>query len=605
VGLAAGAVMALALIPNSGRAANPTQPTFAATYVSNTLAGGEPFVIYSHAGNDLVYAAHEGTTHTYKPGLTNTDSACDILPPRGGTPSGFVCEPYDNHINQWYSTDGGKTWTLDGPANPLAGNEQDTGFSDPSLTEDAPPATGPSPQNVYDTGIDLANDALYASNDGGKTWGGTPDCVQGDRPWLAGGHNNEVFLATDLEGAEPSSNGKLTSGHAYFHGLVQEAGGVIVNISCNPNGIQDPAGGDAQDYYDHITGDIIEGASNFKDGGFGIGVLPNASNAWPSAATDPTNTGAPTGAFVDSEGTDCKDGTVAEPPGTDGALCTELGPIDPEIALDSANNTYVVWATNPRSSSNGNGCNGTGAGGAAVEPNSVYMIYTPDEGKTWKGPYTIADPTTSHNTTMIWPFIVAGSNGNVAIAWYQSNQLTDPDCDSAAQLPGGQPTQWTLQETTIQGVNTASYPPASVNAFPAAVCCDTFGNAVPHPNGVFHVGGICQSGTTCVATGQDRRLGDYFTDALDPNGCVLIATGDTDMPDANTGGQLAWSRPVVLEQASGNSLTTGQPCASPISTVPGMSTPEAPAVPALAVLGFIGVGAGWLVRRRRSPRGTM
>jgi hypothetical protein len=29
-----------------------------------------------------------------------------------------------------------------------------------------------------------------------------------------------------------------------------------------------------------------------------------------------------------------------------------------------------------------------------------------------------------------------------------------------------------------------------------------------------HDGQVCQGGTTCVATGQDRRLGDYFTVAL-------------------------------------------------------------------------------------------
>jgi hypothetical protein len=43
---------------------------------------------------------------------------------------------------------------------------------------------------------------------------------------------------------------------------------------------------------------------------------------------------------------------------------------------------------------------------------------------------------------------------------------------------------------------------------------------------VIHIGWVCQGGTTCVATGQDRRLGDYFTNALDSRGCVLIATGD-------------------------------------------------------------------------------
>jgi len=35
---------------------------------------------------------------------------------------------------------------------------------------------------------------------------------------------------------------------------------------------------------------------------------------------------------------------------------------------------------------------------------------------------------------------------------------------------------------------------------------------------------LCQNGTLCVATGEDRRLGDFFTNAVDERGCVLVAT---------------------------------------------------------------------------------
>ncbi|MBV8444352.1 MAG: exo-alpha-sialidase, partial [Candidatus Dormibacteraeota bacterium] len=251
VGVAIAASFALA--PVAGRA---DTTTFGATYVDTTLAGGEPFVIYSHAGKDLVYAAHEGTTHIDRTYVGDPDSSCDILPPKAGVPSGYACD-YNNHINQWYSTDGGATWTFESVTNnPLYGSSTlDTGFSDPSLTEDAPPSSGSNPQLVYDTGIDLANDALYASADGGQTWGGTADCTEGDRPWLAGGQNGEVFLATDLEAPAPTGVGTNTvSGHAYFHALVQEttvgSTTTVTGILCDQNAISDPAGGDAQDYCD-------------------------------------------------------------------------------------------------------------------------------------------------------------------------------------------------------------------------------------------------------------------------------------------------------------------------------------------------------------------
>jgi hypothetical protein len=70
-------------------------------------------------------------------------------------------------------------------------------------------------------------------------------------------------------------------------------------------------------------------------------------------------------------------------------------------------------------------------------------------------------------------------------------------------------------------------------------------------------GGVCQGGTTCVATGQDRRLGDYFTNAIDARGCVIIASGDTMMKDPATGNDLPTARPIFIRQTSGPPLYTG------------------------------------------------
>ena len=80
-----------------------------------------------------------------------------------------------------------------------------------------------------------------------------------------------------------------------------------------------------------------------------------------------------------------------------------------------------------------------------------------------------------------------------------------------------------------------------------------------------HQGGICNSGTTCAATGQDRRLGDYFTNAIDANGCVIIASGDTTVPDSQTGQPRLTSLPIFIAQNAGPSLT-GQDCSAPATT---------------------------------------
>ena len=540
------AVGSLALVPLNAHAG--ASPAFSAHYVSTTLAGGEPFVIYSHGAKDLVYSAHEGTTHIDQTYTTTPGSSCDIK-----TQTGFLCS-YHNQLNNWFSTDGGSTWTLS-TQNPI-----NTGFSDPSLTEDEG-------NNLYDTGIDLANDALYTSQDGGRTWPtGTPQCSPGDRPWLAGGKPGEVFLSTNTE----------TSGTQLFHGLISTQStpaGPVSTLSCSQNGIPDYGSG--QIYYDHATGDVIE-PEYFGDGGSGIAVLPKASSAdFSSSTTTP---------FQQYESK---------------TLCTKLATACNggfgfnAIAIDSGNTTYVVWGNGPRAASGSTGCGSVPnqTGGPPLLRNQIYMIWTSDEGRTWSDPKVIADP----GTTVLWPWITAGAAGDVSVVWYQGDQITDPDCDSAALASGGHPTRWTLQVANIMNATspTTAYPPASVNA----VATFNDGN---HPGGVLHVGGICQSGTTCAATGQDRRLGDYFTNALDQNGCVMIATADTMLTDSTTGGQFSTGRPLFLEQTAGPSLTTGLPCGQPSA-----NTPEAPLVPVLVVAGAAGVLVVTLTRgRRRRPAHT-
>src|SRR3954462_10488294 len=151
-------------------------------YVDNSgrLAGGEPVLTTDPIHHTIVYSSHEGTTHIYKQGLPSETTF-------------LFLSGYRNQVNNWTSSDGGKTWKFaeflgSGFTQPPT---QNTGFSDPDLTQDAG-------GRLYNTGINLANDSLFSSADGGKTWDrGTPQCHDGDRPWLAGGKKDEVFLATN------------------------------------------------------------------------------------------------------------------------------------------------------------------------------------------------------------------------------------------------------------------------------------------------------------------------------------------------------------------------------------------------------------------------
>jgi hypothetical protein len=137
-------------------------------------------------------------------------------------------------------------------------------------------------------------------------------------------------------------------------------------------------------------------------------------------------------------------------------------------------------------------------------------------------------------TTVLWPWITVGAPGNASIVWFQYDRVT-PNPDTATEG------KVYVYEASLFGVGSAHSKQYVVNASGRPV----------------HEGGICQGGTTCVATGQDRRLGDYLTNAVDAHGCVVIATGDTMSPDPISEGDRAWSLPLFIQQDSGPSLTHG------------------------------------------------
>lgn len=547
-------VAALALtIPTHGSAAGLS---FTGVYVDPARGGGEPFVIYSHAAHDLVYSSHEGTTLTNSQDVSGAD--CE-LNSGGPGPDGYLCS-YNNQVNIWYSTDSGQTWTKS------LGNPLLTGFSDPSLTEDECTSSGAC--NVYDTGINLVNDALYASPDGGQTWvAGTPQCppTGGDRPWLAGGKYGEVFMASNITGGQGA--------HTFYHGTVTQVGGQNATLTCGTTGITD-SGGAGQIYYNHHDGSLVEPKSSA--GHYGIGVLPNAS--------------AFTGSFVS--------GTANGPASAPSLEHWPAISISTDTGAGAPNGTiYLVWDTAPRTAvAPNNGCSGsTGSaiGGNTLLQSSINLAYTNDEGQTWSPTITIANS----GGTVMWPWVVAGANGNVSVVWYQANQVTDPDCDSAnivcTNAGSSCPTQWSIAAENLYGVTSGSPTIQRVNAVQDPV--PGAANTSAHPNGTIHVSKVCEGGTTCAATGEDRRLGDYFTNALDQNGCLMIASGDTQQVSSLDGMPLPNSLPIYLHQVSGPSLTTGADCASLAANVPEFNT-----LVGLAAAGAVGALLVVQTRRRRA-----
>jgi hypothetical protein len=443
-------------------------------YVDQALAGGEPEVLSDPLHGTLVYTSHEGTTHLYRNGL--------ITSPWGDF--SFVSN-YCNQVNVWTSTDGGANWFRDRylgspcPTSPAI----NTGFSDPDLTMDAG-------GRIYNTGIDLANDAVFSSVDGGRTWDrGTPQCHDGDRPWLAGGNANEVFMGTDP--AEDTLN------HRVF---VSTDGGA----TCSLTGIPD-------------FGTTADGGSYT---GFGKLFFDRAR----SRLAEPT-------VYNDANGSQMGIGVSTWSRG-DAAFTPhfvakgKLVGFFPVIAVDRKDTIYTVWTPDVRQAGTSGGCDGA----PTPAPNSVLMSSSKDWGKTWSAPVTIYK---TANARVVWPWIVAGDGGKVSVVWYQTEpgELADLDC---------QPAHIHAMEARVQNGKTASV-------------VDVAGRAI-------HYGTVCQGGTACVATGKDRRLGDFFTNAVDARGCVVIATGDTMLTDPTTGQEYPTSRPLFIRQNGGPKLVGSGTC---------------------------------------------
>jgi hypothetical protein len=457
-------VAALALAPAAGVAApiRFAKPVF----VDRQLAGGEPLVITDRAHHTLIYTAHEGTTHLYRNGIVN--------------PADFVAN-YRNQVNIWVSTDDGRTWKRDNfdgtgfSTNP----GKNTGFSDPDLTQDAG-------GRVYNTGIDLANDALFSTRDGGYTWDrGTIQCHDGDRPWLAGGKRDEVFMGTNTQ------EGKIS------HQIFQSTdGGNTCSATGIPNGEDNPNGtsysGDGKLFYDQNR--LIEPVA-FSEGGVTVGIGAATWKRGQAAFNKPVM-----------------------------AAKTSMFAHWPAMAIDSAHNVYLVWDTDPRRPDTKGGC-----GGAETPlPNAIKMSVSRDFGRSWSKPINVARPA---GQRVYWPWIAAGDAGKVSVVWYQTDRVADLDCTPA--------------KTSIY--NASIFKAASTH--PSAQIVNAAGR-------VIHTNFVCQGGTTCVATGQDRRLGDFFTNAVDPKGCVLIASGDTTVKGVG-GTERPTALPIFLRQSSGPSLRKG------------------------------------------------
>lgn len=437
-------------------------------------AGGEPVSVIAQDGSINV-SAHAGTTHIYK------DPAA-----AGGV--GDFAIGYWNQTLNWRSTDGGKTWTYVGIAGLHEGphSATSTGFSDPDYAMDQA-------GNIYNVEIDLANVAVFKSNDDGQSYlTANPEAWFGDRPWLTALEEDEVFLYVNL----PKALLKSVDGGLTWVPVVNNLGGAVPAQAppINAKALPDPLNPD--------NGLIGPEGSQIRGNN-----LPGDPDFWIGVEND-----------VD-----------VDKPGTPTVTWTKhsTGPLGftqqffSSLAADSAGNVYL-------------GAAGGYTGGRDVTPNGQVSFAYHERATGAKNPSPIIIPTPAGDA--LWPWVVAGDDGRAAVVWYQS--LAGKPEEFYAFIAVTHNAHGTT--VTCSDGSTKFEPPRF-----------TVVNASQRP--VF-VGNICQDGTTCNANTSfkqgDRRLGDFFTVNFDHEGNLFVITADTTFKSLLQG-QKPVGNPIFIQQKSG------------------------------------------------------
>jgi hypothetical protein len=139
----------------------------------------------------------------------------------------------------------------------------------------------------------------------------------------------------------------------------------------------------------------------------------------------------------------------------------------------------------------------------------------------------------------LWPWIIAGDDGRVAVTWYQTIAGKEDKFNVfVAYTTNGHGSRVTCSDGSKRFV-----PPQ----FEVA-------NASGRP---IHVGKICLSGTACNARadfeGGDRRLGDFFTVNFDHTGRIFVVSGDTTLRNL-VGGPKPVANPIFIKQTAGDRM---------------------------------------------------
>jgi hypothetical protein len=394
----------------------------------------------------------------------------------------------------------------------------------------------------------LTNISNSVSTDGGATWNtnctGAPNTPD-DRMWFAGTGSlggGDLHLYQDFDVA----GGSLQN---FGNSLVEteSTDGTTFQPVTNNNPPSDCVG---SSIHDCVTGN--EGISGNQV------VDPGTGNVYIAHTTTEAD-GGEVGVRV-SEGAITQGSpptaTWTESPNLDASLCPDPTCVDsngnPEeiagenfatIARDSAGYLYVTFTAGPLDHADSNDPNF----GALTAPEQIYVVHSLAPAGSdpstvqWSQPQAITGSGASAGTNT-FPWITAGSDGRVAVAWYHTNEVSEqgPCANSSGSctLYGASSlsnAEWSVQLGQSLNAHDPSPTYATANVSEAFV----------------KQGSICTNGLGC-STGGDRSLGDFLQVGIDNQGAALVSYVFDTSQDTSAGENAGPE--VISRQISGPSL---------------------------------------------------
>ncbi len=362
----------------------------------------------------------------------------------------------------WKSTDGGKTWT--GPTSTETNGTTETGVGG----ADSDIVIGPD-DSVYLANMWGGNTSMAVSTDHGSTFTQLPlghVTPVDDRPWLYyDARSGALWMAWD--GAGALHVGKALLGARAQGNAVPGAGpqGQLLFEQDVPAVLNEPDRGCATCPPGNVVVDPHGLVHVAFAGPAGVGVATSTDDGvtWPQPSVQQYAPG--TGNL----------GTTAEyVPGTAGADNSAGFQV---LRTDRQGNLYLLWSEV------------TPAGNTVV-----YLSYKQAVASTWHAPIRVSTPRDA-----LFGTIAVVSPGNVDVAYYGSGYSGDPNAAPSS-------TAWDVYLAKVQ------------NLFGATAM--TTADVLP----AFHHGAICTAGVQCQVSGADRRLGDFFSIAVDSSGLADIVT---------------------------------------------------------------------------------